>query len=214
MIIVIDGPAGSGKSSTAKAVARKTGYDYVDSGAIYRALAYLYNTLGKDQRSLLEKLEDHQLHFDFNHTDVRVRHMDTDITEAIRSMPVNQSVSEVAAMPEVREVVRKLLRDITQGKNAVLDGRDLGTVVFPDADLKIFLTADLETRAARRFEELSGQPFEGSLEEIKTNLQKRDTLDSQREVAPLRKADDAMIVDSTHLSFDEQVARILNYIRT
>ncbi len=213
MIIVIDGPAGAGKSTTAKEVARQSGFDYVDSGAIYRGFTYLYLACGCDHSGFLKKLHEHDLQFDFHITEARVFSGDKEITREIRSREVSNHVSEVAAMPEVRNVVCDILRNISGNKNAVLEGRDLGTVVFPDADMKFFLTADTDARAKRRYEEQIRTESGISLDEVVENLNKRDHIDSTRAIAPLKKADDAVVIDSTAMTFEEQVARIMQYIR-
>ena len=214
MIIVIDGPAGAGKSTTAKEIARRTGYDYVDSGAMYRGFTYLYLLLDLDRNRLPELLKDHNLRFDFHVTDARVFHGDRDITDEIRSDKVNDRVSEVAAMAGIREAVRQMLREESKDRNVVLEGRDLGTVVFPDADLKFFLTADPAARARRRYEErIDKGDTQISIDDVRKNVEKRDHIDSTRDIAPLKKAEDAVEIDSTFLTFDEQVTRILDYIR-
>ncbi|TVQ69139.1 MAG: (d)CMP kinase [Balneolaceae bacterium] len=213
MIIVIDGPAGAGKSTTAKEVARRTGFDYVDSGAMYRGFTYLYLEYDQDRTRLIEILDNHGLRFEFHITEARVFHGKKDITSDIRSDSVNSRVSEVAAMEEVRNTVRQLLRDVSKDRDVVLEGRDLGTVVFPDADLKFFLTADPGARARRRYDERILKGEQVSLEQVRENVETRDRIDSTRDIAPLKKADDAVEIDSTFLSFEEQVTRILKYIR-
>ncbi len=213
MIIVIDGPAGAGKSTTARAVAREAGLDYVDSGAIYRGFTYLFLKHGSSREVFLNSLDDHKIRFEFHLTDARVFLEEEDITEAIRYSEVNNRVSEVSAMPEVRKVVKDILRDVCLGSDVILEGRDLGTVVFPDADIKFFLTADQKVRARRRHDELLRSGEDITLEEVLENVEKRDRIDSSREIAPLRKADDAVEIDSTNLTFKEQVVRISRYIR-
>ena len=213
MIIVIDGPAGAGKSTTAKEVARRTGFDYVDSGAMYRGFTYLYLEYDQDRTRLIEILDNHGLRFEFHITEARVFHGKKDITSDIRSDSVNSRVSEVAAMEEVRNTVRQLLRDVSKDRDVVLEGRDLGTVVFPDADLKFFLTADPGARARRRYDERIRKGEQVSLEQVRENVETRDRIDSTRDIAPLKKADDAVEIDSTFLTFEEQVTRILKDIR-
>ena len=180
---------------------------------MYRGFTYLYLKHGQDRSRLIEILDDHGLRFDFHITEARVFHGETEITGEIRSDSVNRHVSEVAAMEEVRDTVRRLLRDVSRGRQVVLEGRDLGTVVFPDADLKFFLTADPEARARRRYEERIRKGEQVSLEQVRDNVDTRDRIDSTRDIAPLRMADDAVEIDSTFLTFEEQVARILQYIR-
>jgi len=213
LIIVIDGPAGAGKSTTAKEVARRAGFDYVDSGAMYRGFTYLYLLYDRDRARLIEKLDNHGLRFEFHITEARVFHGEKDITADIRSDSVNSRVSEVAAMEEVRNAVRQLLRDVSADSDVVLEGRDLGTVVFPDADFKFFLTADPEARARRRYDERIQKGEQVSLEQVRENVETRDRIDSTRDIAPLRKADDAVEIDSTLLTFEEQVTRILKHVR-
>ena len=213
MIIVIDGPAGAGKSTTAKEVARRTGFDYVDSGAMYRGFTHLYLEYDQDRTRLIEILDNHGLRFEFHITEARVFHGKKDITSDIRSDSVNSRVSEVAAMEEVRNTVRQLLRDVSKDRDVVLEGRDLGTVVFPDADLKFFLTADPGARARRRYDERIRKGEQVSLEQVRENVETRDRIDSTRDIAPLKKADDAVEIDSTFLTFEEQVTRILKDIR-
>ncbi len=213
MIIVIDGPAGAGKSTTAKDVARRAGFDYVDSGAMYRGFTYLYLECDQDRTRLIEILDNHGLRFEFHITEARVFHGEKEITGDIRSDSVNSRVSEVAAMEEVRNTVRQLLRDVSMDRDVVLEGRDLGTVVFPDADLKFFLTADPEARARRRYDERIRKGEQVSLKQVRENVETRDHIDSTRDIAPLKKADDALEIDSTFLTFEEQVTRILKYIR-
>jgi CMP/dCMP kinase len=214
LIIVIDGPAGAGKSTTAKEIARRAGLDYVDSGAMYRGFTYLYLKNGKDRSRLTDLLGDHGLRFGFQSTEAHVFHEETEITSDIRSDSVNDHVSEVAAMEEVRNAVRRLLREVSVNGNVVLEGRDLGTVVFPDADYKFFLTADPEARARRRYDERIGKGEQVSLKQVRENVINRDRIDSTRDIAPLKKADDAVEIDSTSLTFEEQVTRILQHIRS
>ncbi len=194
-------------------VARQTGFDYVDSGAIYRGFTYLYLLNDRDRSRLQNVLNEHGLHFDFYITEARVFLGNRDITSDIRTDKVNDHVSEVAAMPEVRDTVRRILRDLSRDRDVVMEGRDLGTVVFPNAEYKFFLTADTTERARRRYDERIKKGEQVSFEEIRRNVERRDRIDSTRDIAPLKKADDAITIDSTSLTFEEQVARILNYVR-
>ena len=212
MIIVIDGPAGAGKSTTAKEIARRTGYDYVDSGAVYRGFTYVFLSLGADQTRFLETLDDHKLHFEFHVTEARVFLSDNEITHSIRTDAVNDLVSEVAAMPEVRSAVQRILRKVSRNSNVILEGRDLGTVVFPDADYKFFLTADPAARAKRRYDERIQTGEQVSLDVIRSSIERRDDIDSNREIAPLKKAEDAIELDSTAMTFEEQVSHIMQHI--
>lgn len=212
MIIVIDGPAGAGKSSTAKEVARHTGFDYVDSGAIYRGFTYLYVICDYESSRFLNVLDDHGLDFDFKGLDARVYYKNRDVTREIRSKTVNDCVSKVATLQEVRDQVRNVLRQRSGHGSVVLEGRDLGSVVFPDADLKIFLTADQAARAQRRYAEELEKGRDVTFEEVLQNVRERDRVDSTRTIDPLKKADDAIVIDSTSLSFDEQVRKILEIV--
>lgn len=213
MIVVIDGPAGSGKSSTAKEVAQRCGLHYLDSGAFYRAVTLIYLNSQCQKELFFDALE---------HVDVKVSYTNgvflvfvdgTNVTRTIREQFVSEKVSEVAAMPEAREFVNKLLREFVRSGDFIADGRDLGTVVFPDADIKFFLIADIHKRAERRLLEMQQSGLNASLTDIIENLKSRDYLDSTREVAPLRKASDAIEIDTSSLSFDEQVQRIVDRIR-
>ncbi len=181
---------------------------------MYRGFTYLYLKHGKDRSRLAGLLDDHGLRFEFHSTEARVFHGEMEITSDIRSDIVNSHVSEVAAMEEVRNAVRLLLRDASANGNAVLEGRDLGTVVFPDADYKFFLTADPEARARRRYDERIRKGEQVSLQQVRENVDTRDRIDSSRDIAPLKKADDAVEIESTSLTFEEQVTRILQHIRS
>lgn len=213
MIVVIDGPAGSGKSSTAKAVAQRCGLHYLDSGAFYRAVTLIYLNSACQRNVFFDALEQADVQVSYNDGVFSVSVDGTDVTRTIREQFVSEKVSEVAAMPKARDFVNNLLRDFVKSGNFIADGRDLGTVVFPDADLKFYLTADIHKRATRRLLEMQQSGLEADLDEIVENLKSRDHLDSTRVVAPLRKADDAIEIDTSSVSFDEQVQRIVNRIR-
>lgn len=214
MIIVIDGPAGAGKSSTAKAIARKTGINYVDSGAMYRGFTALYIHNDKDKKKFFDQIDQNPLQFSFDEDNAQVFLNDENITEYIRSDEVNEHVSEVAALPEIRAKVLQLLKTTVADTNSdyIAEGRDLGTVVFPDADLKFFLTADLDVRASRRLAEMDKQADQNKLHAVKKNLESRDKKDSSRKEAPLIKADDAIEIDTSGLRFDEQIQVIIEKI--
>lgn len=212
MIIVIDGPAGSGKSSTAKAVAKQCGLHYLDSGAFYRAVTLIYLNVGCQKESFFDELE---------HTDLTIRYEDNvfkvflnqqEVTRTIREQRVSDKVSEVAAMSHARSFVNTLLRDFVKSGNFIADGRDLGTVVFPDADFKFFLTADLQKRAKRRLLEMQQAGMDADFDDILQNLKERDMKDSTRAEAPLKKADDAISIDTSSVTFDEQVRMIVDRI--
>lgn len=215
MIVVIDGPAGAGKSSTARLVARRAGINYIDSGAIYRGFTLLYLQYGQDREQFFEQLRDHGLRFEFHGEQAYVYRRDEDVSDRIRENRVNDHVSEVAAFPEVREKVNEILRRISRNGDYVAEGRDLGTVVFPDADLKFFMTADLEERARRRLMETGAADAgesEDAYQAVRENLHHRDKVDAGREKDPLKKPEDAIKIDTTGLTFDEQVDLILDEI--
>ncbi|MEX0773236.1 MAG: (d)CMP kinase [Balneolales bacterium] len=212
MLIVIDGPSGAGKSSTAKAVARKAGIDYIDSGALYRGFTLLYVMNGQKKSKFFEVIEKDILSFIFYRDESRVSINGENVTEKLRSEEVSHNVSTVAAFPEVRDRVSVYLKKAALFHDCIAEGRDLGTVVFPDADLKFFLTADINERAMRRQKEMSVGIEEVDFNKVKENLVMRDDKDLSRKAAPLRKADDALEIDTTETTFDEQVNIILTEI--
>lgn len=218
MIITIDGPAGSGKSSTARAVARELGFRYLDSGAFYRALTYAAlraqippGTWDALDRPALDRLG---VQAAAAAGEYRLLIGDEDITEQLRSAMVNAHVSLMARVPAVRYWLLEHLRAAAAGGDLVADGRDMGTVVFPTADLKVFLTADLDTRARRRLLE-SGvpQPDPADIRAEAHRLRERDRIDAGRALAPLRRPHDAVDLDTTALQFEEQVRRIVTLAR-
>lgn len=216
MIITIDGAVGTGKSTVAKRLAEQLGYIYFDTGAMYRAVAYGIKNQGIDienEKALVDFIEN--FHFGIR---VRrgVRHYyvgDEDVTDKIRSQSVTAIVSQISAKQAVRDKLVVMQRKMAEGVNAVFEGRDMGTVVFPDANLKIFLTGNPEVRATRRLKELqSSRPEECkdlTLEQLIKQIEERDRYDSTRELSPLRKAEDAFEVDTSGLSIDEVVFQIL-----
>ena len=214
IVIAIDGFSACGKSTTAKAVAQLLKYIYVDTGAMYRAVTlyfldhYVNLTNPKQVSQALKEIE---LEFQLNKNEQEclIFLNGIDVSKKVRSMKVSEKVSEVSALPEVREKMVVLQRRLGKKKGVVMDGRDIGTVVFPDAELKIFMTAELGVRAARRQAELLEQGHLVNLEDIKKNLTKRDDIDTSRKVSPLRQAKDAHVIDTTHLTFSEQVEEII-----
>lgn len=218
MVIVFDGPAGVGKSTIAKTIALELGYAYIDTGAMYRAVTLfaLENGVAIDtlnQQALLDLVLNEPFKFVFTGGSLRVYHGNRDITTAVRSQLVSQNVSSVAAMPAVRAGLTDLQRKMAASANVVMEGRDIGTVVLPGADYKFYLTASAEIRAKRRFLELKAQGIEISLEAIQAEIEARDKLDSSRLHAPLRKAEDAIEIDTSNLDIPEVLARILSYIK-
>lgn len=215
LIIAIDGPAGSGKSTTAQLVAQKLGYVYIDTGAMYRAITYLAIRDGilndKDKITELTSSCDIKLKFESGETQISVN--DEDLTDVIRSQAVNENVSDVSRLEEVRQILVEKQREIgNKGSGVVMEGRDIGTVVFPNADVKIFLTATIDERTKRRVIQYAKNGTEFPENEIKNNLENRDKIDSGRKVSPLKKADEAVIVDTSNVSIDEQVKQILEVV--
>ena len=199
--IAIDGPAGAGKSSIARAVAEEIGYIYVDTGALYRSIA-LYSIENKlDNESLVNSLDKINIRLEFIDKCQHVFLNDNDVSDKIRTPEVSMGASKVSAIPEVREFLFGLQKKIAAENNIIMDGRDIGTVVLPDADLKVFLTASAEERANRRFKEMidSSISYEQVLEEIK----QRDYNDMHRDVAPLKQAEDAVLLDTTGMTIEE-----------
>ena len=208
MIVVIDGPAGSGKSSTAKAVAAQLQIQFLDSGALYRVVTLIYLDVQKQLPALFDRLEESKISLHFKDGKFHAFLNEKDVSDKIRSMEVSEHVSEVASNPDVRKYVNDLMREAVKHDIYIADGRDLGTAVFPDAELKFYMIADLETRARRRFQEINAQGKQVSFDEVKANIAQRDQADSNRSSDPLKKADDAILVDTSNMNFDEQVAFI------
>ena len=220
IIIAIDGVSSSGKSTAAKDVARELGYTYIDSGAMYRAVT-LYcireNLIHQglvDEKTLKDRIPDIRIEFVFNELTSR---SDTylngeKVEDEIRNPDVAALVSPVSKIGFVREAMVTLQRELGQEKGIVMDGRDIGTVVFPDAEVKIFLTASPEVRAERRYKELKIKGLDVNYDDILSNLQERDRIDSTREISPLRKADDAIELDNSGMTLEEQKAFILEQV--
>lgn len=220
IIIAIDGHSSCGKSTIAKAVAARFGYVFIDSGAMYRAVTLfaLRNNLIDDgvvnKQRLIELLAEIKIEFRFN---PETQRSDTylngeNVEDEIRQLPVSQNVSPVATIPEVRTAMVRLQQAMGQNKGIVMDGRDIGTVVFPAAELKLFVTASAEIRARRRFDELKAKGEDVSFDEILQNVQERDFIDSTREASPLRKADDALVLDNSFLSREEQLNWVIEQV--
>ncbi|MGI9952877.1 (d)CMP kinase [Moorellaceae bacterium AZ2] len=215
--IAIDGPAGAGKSTVARQVAEKLGYLYIDTGAMYRALTWKALTQGlnlADEKALSDLAATTSLEFRILAPGATAVFCDgQDVTREIRSPEVSQKVSQVAALPGVRRELVKHQRRMAAGGGVVMDGRDIGTHVLPEATYKFFLTASLEERARRRWQELVSQGKLVTMEQVREDIAERDRQDSQRAVAPLRPAPEAVIIDTTNLSPDEVTAHILCIIR-
>lgn len=215
-MIAIDGYSSCGKSTLAKAVARALGYAYIDSGAMYRAvtLYFLQNEIDyTDERAVVQALP--HIDISFHHTAAgnRTYLNGVDVEEAIRQLEVSRHVSPVATIPAVRRAMVAQQRRLGDGKGIVMDGRDIGTVVFPAAELKIFVTADPEERVRRRYRELAAKGHDVSTEAVRQNLRERDHIDSTRADSPLRRADNAVVVDNTHLTEAQQLEVVLELVR-
>ncbi len=210
-IITIDGPAGSGKTTVSKALAKRLGWIYVDTGALYRGVAFEVKRTGTDYNNdiaLGALLATLSLELATEEGVLRLISSGCDITDQIRTPEISMLASSVSAKPRVRAALLEMQRVIATKNDAVFEGRDMGTVVFPKADHKFFLSADLLTRAKRRHSESAGQ----SLCEVEKDIAKRDKNDSERKQAPLKAADDAVLIDSTDLTVEEVVSRILHEI--
>ena len=199
--VAVDGPAGAGKSSIAKAVAEEIGFLYVDTGALYRSVALYALENDLDNDSLIASLYKINIRLEFINGSQHVILNEDDVSDKIRTSDVSMNASKVSALPEVRKYLFDLQKKIAAENNIIMDGRDIGTVVLPDADLKVFLTASAEERANRRFLEVrdSNITYEKVLEEIK----QRDYNDMHRDISPLRQADDAVLLDTTGMTIDE-----------
>jgi len=213
IIVAIDGFSGTGKSSTAKEVAKALGYIYVDSGAMYRAITYyfLHHEIEiQDDDAVRNLLSNIKLEFRNEAGQNKLYMNDESMDDKIRTMEVNQLVSEVSTLVNVRRELVRQQQQIGENRGIVMDGRDIGTVVFPDAELKVFMVASLDVRGERRKLELEEKGINIPLEEVMMNLKKRDIIDSARAEGPLRKASEALEIDSSDLTFEAQVAKIVD----
>lgn len=213
--VAIDGPAGAGKSTIAKAAAKELGFIYVDTGALYRAIAYNAVTNGviDDTQKIIDMLAD---------TNVELKYVDgvqavylngDDVSAYIRTPEISMGASKVSAIPQVREFLLNLQRDIAKKNNVIMDGRDIATVVLPNADVKIFLFASPECRAQRRYLELIEKGENVTLEDVLEDVNKRDYQDSHREIAPLKPSEDSVMADTSKLTLEESIQLIINIIK-
>lgn len=210
--IAIDGPAGAGKSSIAKAVSAQLGYIYVDTGALYRTIALFVTENNIPDEEIEKNLKKADVSLKFIDGTQRVFLGDRDVSELIRTPEISMAASRTSAIPAVRAHLLELQKKIARENNILMDGRDIGTVILPDADVKIFLTASAEERANRRYRELSEKPDCPSYEEILKDIIQRDYNDSHRETAPLKQAEDAILVDTTGMNLEESSAEIIRII--
>lgn len=215
LVIALDGPAGAGKSTIAKAVAEKIGYAYIDTGAMYRAVTWKFVQTGHAYEDEFIGELSEQMVIEFQPRD-GVNHVfadGTEITGFIRTPEISKLVSPLSAIPRVRVAMVAQQRRMGEKGGVILDGRDIGTVVFPNADLKIFLTATVEERSQRRYKELVANGNKMDFEQVKADLVQRDYQDSHRPVSPLKQADDAVLLDSTGMSIDEVRDKIIAMIK-
>ena len=217
MIIAIDGPAGAGKSTVAKIIAKELGFLYIDTGAMYRALTLkvLENKIALDDIArIIELAKNTRVELRNNQFYSQEVLVDgKDVTLKIRQPRITQFVSDIAKIKGVREVMLALQRNTAKQGNVVLDGRDIGTVVFPNADKKFYIDAEFNERVRRRYKELTDLGQNVTLKDIESDLRNRDTIDSTREFAPLKKAEDATYIDTTNMTVEQVVNELLNYIR-
>jgi len=208
--IAIDGPAGAGKSTIAHMLAEKINVNYLDTGAMYRALTFhvIENNIQVDKEDQVV-VEAEKLNIDFRNNSIYVDHRNLD--KEIRSAEVSSKVSLVSKIPRVREIMVEKQRQIAQGKSVIMDGRDIGTVVLPNADVKFYLDASIEIRAKRRYEQLENKELV-DFKALKNDIMIRDEMDSKREIAPLKKAKDAVIIDTSEMSIEQVLTKMVNII--
>ncbi|MCR4695009.1 MAG: (d)CMP kinase [Pseudobutyrivibrio sp.] len=214
--VAIDGPAGAGKSTIAKAIAKEMGYVYVDTGAMYRAMAlyFLQNKIAKDdEEKIASVVDDIMVSIKYQEGVQHVILNGEDVTGLIRTEEVGNMASATSVYGCVRTKLVKLQQELAKTTDVIMDGRDIGTVVLPNADPKIFLTASVECRAKRRYDELLAKGQEADFDKIAKDIEERDYRDSHRENSPLRQAEDAILVDSSDMTIDEVVNKIISYIK-
>lgn len=214
--VAIDGPAGAGKSTIAKLVAKEKGYIYVDTGAMYRGLAIHFLNKGvnpDDRGAVAEACRDAEVSIGYEDGVQQIYLNGENVTSMLRTEEVGNMASRTSAIPQVREKLLELQRSLAREKDVIMDGRDIGTNILPDADVKIYLTASVETRAMRRYTELKEKGESCNLEEIARDISERDERDMTREIAPLKKAEDAILVDSSDMTIPEVVAEICSHCR-
>ena len=211
--VAVDGPAGAGKSSVSKAVAKSLGYTYIDTGAMYRAVALFAINNGIDAKNETEKLVSHlnEVEIDIKYTDdgQQIYLLGENVSKRIREEDVSVGASNVAVIPEVRKKLVELQRKMAESANVIMDGRDICSYVLPNADVKVYLTASVECRAMRRFKELEGKGEACDFEQIRQDIQERDERDMTREIAPLKQAEDATLIDSSEMGIDDVVKAII-----
>ena len=213
--IAIDGPAGAGKSTIAKIVAKRLGYPYVDTGAMYRTLALACFRAGLSadrQEEIVKQCQSVNVSLGYDNGTQKVYLDGVDVSAQIRQEEIGNMTSSIAVYPQVRELMVDMQKRIAQENNVVMDGRDIGTVVLPNADLKIYLTASARTRAERRYKELVEKGQQCDIDAIEADIIERDYRDMHREVSPLKQADDAVLVDSSRMDISQVVEKIISFI--
>ena len=214
--VAIDGPAGAGKSTIAKLVAKEKGYIYVDTGAMYRGLAIHFLDKGiqpQETEKVIEACKDAEVTIAYEDAVQHVYLNGKDISSRLRNEEVGNMASVTSAIPEVRKKLLELQQNLAKTQNVIMDGRDIGTCVLPHADVKVYLTASVETRAKRRYQELQEKGEDCNLEEIAHDIEERDRRDMTREIAPLKQAEDAVLVDSSDMTIAEVVKTIVDLCR-
>lgn len=215
--IAIDGPGGAGKSTVARAVAKQLGFIYVDTGAIYRAIGLKFVRTGKPftNENIISVLHGTELSLTHIDGEQHIIIDGEDVSSLIRTQKISSAASKVSAVPEVRAFLLDLQRDIAKKNNVIMDGRDVGTVILPNAEVKIFLTANIEVRARRRHKELMAKGIEtpDTFERVLKEVSERDKADSERATAPLKPAEDAVLVDTSDMDFEQSVQTVINIIR-
>ena len=214
--VAIDGPAGAGKSTIAKLVAKEKGYIYVDTGAMYRGLAIHFIKRGlkaEDIKGIVEACKDAEVSIVYENDVQQIYLNGENVTTMLRTEEVGNMASKTSAIPAVREKLLELQRTLAREKDVIMDGRDIGTNILPSADVKIYLTASVETRATRRYKELLAKGENCVYEEIAQDIKERDERDMNREIAPLKQAEDAILVDSSEMTIDEVVKTICSYCK-
>lgn len=215
--IAIDGPGGAGKSTVARAVAKQLGFIYVDTGAIYRAIGLKFVRTGKSftNENIISVLPGTELSLTHIDGEQHIIIDGEDVSSIIRTQEISSAASKVSAVPEVRAFLLDLQRDIARKNNVIMDGRDVGTVILPNAEVKIFLTANVEVRARRRHRELMAKGLEtpDTFERVLKEVAERDKADSERATAPLKPAEDAVLVDTSDMDFEQSVQTVINIIR-
>lgn len=215
--IAIDGPGGAGKSTVARAVAKQLGFIYVDTGAIYRAIGLKFVRTGKSftNENIISVLPGTELSLTHIDGEQHIIIDGEDVSSLIRTQEISSAASKVSAVPEVRAFLLDLQRDIARKNNVIMDGRDVGTVILPNAEVKIFLTANVEVRARRRHRELMAKELEtpDTFERVLKEVAERDKADSERATAPLKPAEDAVLVDTSDMDFEQSVQTVINIIR-